>query len=275
MMALMGFGPLVSAAWLAEHLGEPDLRVVDCRWRLRQPGAGEREWLAGHIPGAAFLDLDSELSDPPGRRGRHPLPSAERFDAAARRAGISAATRVVAYDLDASGGAARLWWLLRHFGHEQAAVLDGGFAAWHGSLEGGDVRVEPGDFTARPRSGDTADADEIAAQLGDPSLVLLDARSAARYEGREEPVDTRAGHIPGALSLPVSDVAPGGSFMPAAGMRERLPDGELVAYCGSGVSACNLVLAAELAGRPARLYPGSWSEWCARGLPAAPRPSAE
>ncbi|MGZ4202223.1 MAG: sulfurtransferase, partial [Thermoleophilaceae bacterium] len=146
-------------------------------------------------------------------------------------------------------------------------VLDGGVAAWTGALEGGDVRAKPGDFTARPRSGDTADADEIAAQLGgDSSLVLLDARSAARYEGREEPVDTRAGHIPGALSLPVTDVAPGGSFMPAAGLRERLPDGELVAYCGSGVSACNLVLAAELAGRPARLYPGSWSEWCARGL---------
>jgi thiosulfate/3-mercaptopyruvate sulfurtransferase len=271
MMPLMSFGPLVSADWLAEHLGEPDLRVVDSRWRLRDPGAGEREWMHGHIPGAAFIDLDEELSDPPGERGRHPLPSPERFEAAARRAGISAATRVVAYDLDATGGAARLWWLLRHFGHEQAAVLDGGFAAWRGPLEQGEPRVEPGDFSARPREGDTADADEIAAQLGERSLVLLDARAAARFEGREEPVDTRAGHIPGALNLPLAEVAPGGRYLPAGG----LPEGELVAYCGSGVAACNLVLAAELAGRRARLYPGSWSEWCARGLPGEPRSSAD
>jgi len=271
MMALMSFGPLVSVDWLAEHLRDPDVRVVDCRWRLREPGAGEQEWQAGHIPGAAFLDLDSDLSEPPGPGGRHPLPAADRFQAAARRAGISASSRVVAYDRDSTGAAARLWWLLRHFGHEQAAVLDGGIAAWSDALEAGEAKVEPGDFTAQARSGDIAEADEIAARLGDESLVLLDARAAARFEGREEPVDTRAGHIPGALNLPLTEVAPHGIFKPAAG----LPDGELVAYCGSGVAACNLVLVAELAGRDARLYPGSWSEWSARALPGEPPSSAE
>jgi thiosulfate/3-mercaptopyruvate sulfurtransferase len=267
----MSFGPLVDADWLRAELGEPGLRVVDCRWKLGRPGAGRAAYLDGHIPGAAFLDLDEDLSDPPGERGRHPLPAPERFQAAARRAGVSSGSRVVAYDEDGTGGAARLWWLLRHFGHGAAAVLDGGLAEWRasgGPLEPGQAESAAGDFTLRERTDDTADAGEV--ERG--ALSLVDARAPDRYAGRSEPIDPVAGHIPGAANVPFAELAPGGRYLPAAQLRERLDraagDAELVAYCGSGVSACTVVLAAEVAGRPARLYPGSWSEWCARGGPA-------
>ena len=122
----MNFGPIVDVDWLRHELGQADLRLVDCRWKLGEPGAGRNAYAAGHIPGAAFLDLDSDLSDPPGPRGRHPLPDAERFERTARAAGVSNGSRVVAYDEAGEGGAARLWWLLRHFGHEAVAALDGG-----------------------------------------------------------------------------------------------------------------------------------------------------
>jgi thiosulfate/3-mercaptopyruvate sulfurtransferase len=272
-MARMGFGPLVDGAWLSVHLGDPDLRVVDCRWRLGQPGAGERDWEAGHIPGAAYLDVDRDLTSEPGDRGRHPLPSTEDFQAAARRAGISAGTRIVTYDEAGDGGAARLWWLLRHHGHAAVAVLDGGLAAWRasgGPLRPGPEQIEPGDFVAQPHEDDIVTADGIV----DGSFTLLDARAPARYAGLEEPIDPVAGHIPGARNTPFTELAPGGRYLRESELAERIPDGELVAYCGSGVTACTVVLAAELAGRDARLYPGSWSEWCARGL-AAGRSSAE
>jgi thiosulfate/3-mercaptopyruvate sulfurtransferase len=273
----MSFGPLVDVDWLRGELGQPRLRVVDCRWKLGQPGAGRAAYLEGHIPGAAFLDLDTDLSDPPGERGRHPLPARERFEAAARSAGISNDSRVVAYDEAGEGGAARLWWLLGHFGHDSAAVLDGGAAAWReagGELVAGGDDPRPGDFTAVEREGDTAAAEEIEAG----GLTLVDARAPERYAGRSEPIDPVAGHIPGAANAPFSQLAPSGRYLPARELRERLEragaaeGGELVAYCGSGVSACTLVLAAELAGLPARLYPGSWSEWCARGGPAETGP---
>ncbi|HKN93300.1 MAG TPA: sulfurtransferase [Thermoleophilaceae bacterium] len=266
----MSFGPIVDAGWLQRELGQPGLRVVDCRWKLGEPGAGRAAFVAGHIPGAAFLDLDTDLSDPPGPRGRHPLPDAERFERVARAAGISTGSRVVAYDEAGDGGAARLWWLLRHFGHEAVAVLDGGAAAWRaagGEMAPGDEHVDAGDFVAKPRADDTADAAEL--ERDPPPLV--DARAPERFAGRSEPIDPVAGHIPGAANLPSSELAPGGRYLPPAELRERLERAgagegrEIVAYCGSGVSACTVVLAAELAGLPARLYPGSWSEWCARG----------
>ncbi len=275
-MPVVKFGPLVDAAWLRAALGAADLRVVDCRWKLGDPGAGRTEYLAGHIPGAAFLDLDRDLSAPPGQRGRHPLPPAADFERAARAAGISAGSRVVAYDEAASGAAARLWWLLRHFGHDAAAVLDGGWGAWReagGELVAGDETPSPGDFSASERGGDTADWEEIERSLEARSLTLVDARARERYAGQTEPVDPVAGHIPGAGNAPVAELAPAGRYLPAGELRERLESaagggrGELVAYCGSGVSACTVVLAAELAGLDARLYPGSWSEWSARGLP--------
>jgi thiosulfate/3-mercaptopyruvate sulfurtransferase len=276
-------GPLVGTSWLRERLGDRGVIVVDCRFRLGEPGAGEKLWRAGHIPGAAFLDLDRELAAEPGACGRHPLPEPPAFEAAARRAGIGPETFVVAYDEDAEGGAARLWWLLRHFGHDRVAVLDGGLRAWReegGRLETGAGGPAPGPgrqgarpFVAQPREGDTRDAAQLAAP-GAGRRLLIDARAPERYRGELEPIDPVAGHIPGAVNMPFSELAPGGRFLPPDELRARFdaagaaPDHELVAYCGSGVSACVILLAAEAAGlEPGRLYPGSWSEWSGRGLP--------
>jgi thiosulfate/3-mercaptopyruvate sulfurtransferase len=280
--------PLVSASWLRERLGDPGLRVVDCRYRLGQPGAGEELWRGGHIPGAAFMDLDLDLAAKPGERGRHPLPEPERFEAAARRAGIGPDTLVIAYDEAAEGGAARLWWLLRHFGHERVSVLDGGLRGWReegGPLEAGAEQPQGAPeregaarapFVARPREGDTREAGELAAapSAAAAERVLLDARVPERFRGEVEPIDPVAGRIPGAANLPFAEIAPGGRFLEPDELRARFeaagaaPGRELVAYCGSGVTACVLLLAAELAGlEPARLYPGSWSEWSGRGLP--------
>jgi thiosulfate/3-mercaptopyruvate sulfurtransferase len=259
------FGPLVETAWLREHLGEPGLVVVDSRFVLGRPGEAEVAWRAGHVPGAPFLDVDRDLADEPGERGRHPLPEAGRFEAAARRAGIGTGSRVVAYDESGEGGAARLWWLLRHFGHDQVAVLNGGLRAWRaegGRLRPGEEHVEPGDFAARPRGGDTVGAEEI--QRDTPRL--LDARAPERFRGETEPIDAVAGHIPGARNVPFAEVAPQGRFLPAGRLAERIGGEAFVAYCGSGVTACTLVLAGELAGVEGRLYPGSWSEWSRRGL---------
>ena len=275
----MSFGPLVDPAWLLANLGEPGLAIVDCRWRLGDPGAGEPLYRTAHIPGAAFLDLDRDLAAPPSpAEGRHPLPDAARFAAAAGRAGIGDGVRVVAYDEGGESGAARLWWLLRHFGHADVAVLDGGLRAWRaagGSLARGEEdaahRPPPARFEPRPRAGDTAGADEIERRLGDPRLALVDARAPARYRGDEEPIDPVAGHIPGAGNAPVAELAPDGRFRPPDELRARLvaagaeAGGDLVVYCGSGVSACTAALAAEIAGLEARLFPGSWSAWAAGG----------
>jgi thiosulfate/3-mercaptopyruvate sulfurtransferase len=229
-------------------------QFVDCRWELGNPDRGRELYLAGHVPGASFLDLDADLSDlSVPDAGRHPLPSAERFAAAAGRAGIGERVFVVAYG--SLGGAERLWWLLRHFGHDDCAVLVGGLDAWGGPLRAGDEAIEAAAFTPRERGGDTIDAAEIARRLADPQLVLVDARSRARWRGEPNDVDSRPGRIPGAANAPWVDELP------------DLPAGELVAYCGSGVSACVTLHRAWLGGREGRLYPGSWSEWSQRGLP--------
>jgi thiosulfate/3-mercaptopyruvate sulfurtransferase len=272
--------PLVDVDWLRERLGAPGLVVVDCRFKLGEPGAGERDWLRGHIPGAPFLDVDRDLAAEPGDRGRHPLPEPAAFEAAARRAGIGGDSVVVAYDDAGEGGAVRLWWLLRHFGHERAAVLNGGLRAWReagGPLRAREEELEHGDFVARAREDDTAAAEELA--HGD--RLLFDARAPERFRGEVEPIDPVAGHIPGAVNVPFAEIAPQGHFPAPEELRVRLEaagagaDREVVAYCGSGVTACTLVLAAELAGlRPARLYPGSWSEWSGRGYPVARQESA-
>ena len=193
--------------------------------------------------------------------GRHPLPAAEAFAAAADRAGIGAGLFVVAYDHGGAGGAARLWWLLRHFGHDDVAVLRGGIDAWAGPLRGGAEEVEPAAFVIRERTGDTIDADELAARLGEPGLVVVDARAPERYRGDVEPIDPVAGRIPGAVNWPYAQA---GEVPPE--IREA---DEIVVYCGSGITACVTLLALSESGRPdARLYPGSWSDWCRRGLPA-------
>jgi thiosulfate/3-mercaptopyruvate sulfurtransferase len=229
-------------------------QFVDCRWELGEPARGRELYLAGHIPGASFLDVDEELSDlsVPGA-GRHPLPSVEAFAAAASRAGIGPGVLVVAYGT--MGGAERLWWLLRHFGHDGCGVLIGGLDAWGGPLAAGDEPIEPVEFVPRERPGDTVTADELARRLADPGLTLVDARPAFRWRGEPNPIDDPPGRIPGALSAPWSDPQP------------ELPGGELVAYCGSGVTACVVLHRASLHGREGKLYPGSWSEWSTRGLP--------
>jgi thiosulfate/3-mercaptopyruvate sulfurtransferase len=274
----VSFGPIVDTRWLREHLGEEGLAVVDCRWVLGEPGTGRRLWSWERIPGAAFLDVDGDLSAEPGPDGRHPLPEPTAFEEAARGAGIEAGSRVVAYDEAAEGGAARLWWLLRHFGHTAVAVLDGGMRAWReagGASEAGEASaardprgaLEQGEaggargaaFTTRPRSDDAVSAEELA------GLRLLDARTPERFRGEREPVDPVAGHIPGARNVPFAELVREGRFLPPAQLRERLGEEPFVAYCGSGITASNLVLAAAIAGVEARLYPGSWSEWIARG----------
>lgn len=240
-------------------------RFVDCRYDLERPERARERYLEAHIPGAAFLDLDRDLSDlsiPPEAGGRHPLPSAAAFAEAAGRAGIGAGVFVVAYDDGMTGGAARLWWLLRHFGHEDAAVLDGGLGAWLGPLASGEEEVERADFTPRERSGDTMETEEILRRLGEPGLVLVDARPADRYRGETAGLDPVAGRIPGALNVPYTLGV--GAQLP----REVLDAPEIVCYCGSGVTACVTLLALARAGRAdAKLYPGSWSEWSRKGLP--------
>jgi len=218
-------------------------RFVDVRWSLDDPDAGRRAYLEGHIPGAVFVDLERELSGPPGAGGRHPLPSTERFVEAMSHAGIGDGTFVVAYGT--LGGGERLWWLLRHHGHDACAVIDLG--AWRGPLVSGEETAERARFVSRPRGDDTIERDELAARLRE--LVVVDARSADRFRGEPSPLDPVPGHIPGALNAFWGDPLP------------ELPEGEVVAYCGSGVTACVVLHQLHLAGRDGRLYPGSWSEW--------------
>ena len=225
-------------------------QFVDCRWELGEPRRGRELYLAGHIPGASFLDVEGDLSSPPGPGGRHPLPSEEQFAEAAGRAGIGDGAFVVTYG--SMGGAERLWWLLRHFGHDDCAVLD--LAGWAGPLRSGEEEAMPAEFTPLPRTDDTIEAGELQDRLDE--VVLLDARVPERYRGEVEPIDPVAGHIPGALNAPWNEPLP------------DVPAGEVVAYCGSGITATVPIHRLALAGRDAKLYPGSWSEWSSRGLPA-------
>ncbi|MGH2866746.1 MAG: sulfurtransferase [Solirubrobacteraceae bacterium] len=264
--------PLVSAPRLADVLGEagePPV-LLDVRWDL---AAGARRDLfeQGHIPGAAFVDLDADLAGPPGAGGRHPLPSAARFEGAMRRAGVRAEGEVVVYDAATSTAAARAWWLLRYCGHASVSVLDGGLAAWTGRggrLETGPGSAAPegGDFIARPGAMPVLDSGGAAALA--VTGVLLDARAPERFRGETEPVDPVAGHIPGARNCPTTEnLDADGRFLAGGRLRDGFGVAGVVAgtaigaYCGSGVTAAHAVLALELAGFTAALYPGSWSEW--------------
>ena len=270
------FTTLISTADLAARLGAPEIVVVDLRHDLGQPDAwGEAQYQAGHVPGAVFAHLDRDLSAPKtGSNGRHPLPSPAVCAALFGRLGIGAGTQVVAYDQGSGAYASRLWWMLRWLGHDAAAVLDGGFDRW--TREGRSVTAEvpvrrSATFTARPVVT-PVDAAAVASALGGESMLLIDARAPERFRGEVEPLDPVAGHIPGAVNRPfVRNLGPEGTFKPAAELRAEFdallggkPPATVVHQCGSGVTACHNALAMEVAGLPgARLYPGSWSEWCA------------
>jgi thiosulfate/3-mercaptopyruvate sulfurtransferase len=280
--------PLIDVESLSRLLagGTPPV-LLDVRWRLGGP-PGVDSYREGHLPGAVYVDLDTDLAGPPGEGGRHPLPAAADFEAAMRRAGVSAGRLAVVYDDGDSTIAARAWWTLRYFGHDQVRVLDGGLRAWAAAgqpVTVAEPEIAPGDFTAAPGRLAVLEAEQAAALAR--SGVLLDARAGERYRGETEPVDPVAGHIPGALSAPtLGNVGPDGRFLPAAELRERfarlgVPVGRpgasgtaaVGAYCGSGVTASHEVLALELAGVPAGLYVGSWSGWTADpGHPVATGP---
>jgi thiosulfate/3-mercaptopyruvate sulfurtransferase len=276
--------PLLTVAELAGALElDPPPTVLDVRWRLGGP-PGIDTYRAGHLPGAVYMDLDTQLAGPPGVGGRHPMPAAADFAAAMRAAGVSADGLVVIYDDGDSTTAARAWWLLRYFGHDRVRVLDGGFRAWQSAGEAvstDEVTPVEGDFVASPGHMRLLDADEAAEVAR--SGILLDARAQARYRGDTEPVDAVAGHIPGALSAPTTEnVTADGFFRPAAELQARFGtlgvnpgDGNVGTYCGSGVTAAHEVLALELAGVQSALYVGSWSNWIAdpdRPVTTGPQP---
>jgi len=266
--------PLVSTAELAAHLDDPDWIVVDCRFDLMDPDAGRAAWQKGRIPGAYYADLDRDLASPvraDGRGGRHPLPDADALIRRCRSWGMHATSTVVAYDAAGNAFAARLWWLLRWLGHANAAVLDGGLTAWEAAghpLSSAATEPREGSFAGSAGAMPVIDADAVMAGLETGSLVLLDARAAERFSGKIEPLDARAGHVPGAANTPFQEsLATDKCFLPADELEAyyRAAIGgtaDVVAMCGSGVTACHTLLALEIAGMPgAALYVGSWSDW--------------
>ncbi len=266
----MTFGPLVDAGWLREHLADADVRVIDFRWYL-QGRDGRSEYQRGHIPGAVFVDLEAVTGS--HGAGRHPLPTSSQFEREMQKAGVSSSTRVVAYD-DAGGSvAARLWFLLGYFGHRAQAVLDGGLPVWSSPLETEAPGVVPGDFTSQPPDQSLVLDFEAVRKLRD--VPVVDARAGDRYRGEREPVDPKAGHIPGAVSAPFSEnLGADGRFKSAHELRaqyERLGAAEgAVFYCGSGVNATHHLIGMQIAGLPnARLYAGAWSDWSRRDAPVA------
>ena len=262
---------LVEPAELAALLEADEVPVLtDVRWTLGGP-PGLPEFEAAHLPGAQWVDLERQLSGPPGPGGRHPLPPTTAFQAAMRAIGVRADRLVVAYDAATSQAAARLWWLLTDAGHPSVRVLNGGLAAWQAEglpTESGPARSVPaGDFVARPGQRRQLTAEHIAAGLAEGTApALVDVRAPERFTGATEPIDPVAGHIPGAVNLPATgnhDAT--GRFLDPAAIRRRYAavgvDGDAVLYCGSGVTAAQSLLALESAGRTAAIYPGSWSDW--------------
>lgn len=275
-------GLLISTRELAARLHAGDEPLLwDVRWSAKGPPSLER-YEDGHLPGAAFVELDHDLAAPPGAAGRHPLPGTATFQATARRLGVRNGVAVVVYDQRDATVAARAWWMLRYFGHREVLVLDGGYDGWVAA--GGDTETGPpppvaaGDFDAVPGRMRLIEVDDVPAVAGRGRL--LDSRLTERYRGEVEPLDPVAGHIPGAISAPTFDNSlPDGRFRPAGELRQRFAAlgvadrAEVGAYCGSGVTAAHQVLALRLAGFDAGLYAGSWSEWIAdpsRGVATGP-----
>ena len=269
------YSELIDVADLQDLLGTADCRVIDCRFDLMQPEKGRTEYLAGHIPGAIHADLDQDLAGPVTQdSGRHPLPETNVFKATLERWGIGPGTQVVVYDYASGALAARLWWMLRWFGHSQVAVLNGGLKAWLSgdrSLETDVPEYPRSIFAEAPDADRVITTDELCATLGKGDVLrLVDARDRARFDGQTEPIDRVAGHVPGALNFPFSDnLKADGTWQSSETLRQAwvgllgsespLP---FSVMCGSGVTACHLVLAAVMAGFPEpRVYVGSWSEW--------------
>ena len=269
----MPFTTLISTAALAPHLDDPAWVIVDCRSKLDDETWGAREHKASHIPGAVYADLNADLSGPKsGTNGRHPLPDAAALARTFGRLGIASGVQVVAYDQDNGMWASRLWWLLRWLGHEAAAVLDGGFAKWIAEgrpTDRGDARPEAREFVAAPRADMVADIAAVAACVGSRDWRLVDARAPERYRGEVEPIDRTPGHIPGAVNHFFQTNVENGVLKTPEQLRASFAQtigstrmDHVICYCGSGVTACQNLLALEHAGlRGAKLYAGSWSEW--------------
>jgi thiosulfate/3-mercaptopyruvate sulfurtransferase len=268
--------PLISPEELLARLGDLSIRICDLRWWLVEPRRGRREYEAAHIPGAVFIDVESDVVGREGP-GRHPLPDPASFARRMQELGIGDETEVVAYDDSGGIVAARLWWMLDDLGHPAARVLDGGFSAWlaiDGPVTSEVSQPAPaGTLTLRPAWSRVIDRDSLTRRLLAGEVTVLDARAPERYRGDIEPVDPVPGHIPGAVSRPTSgSLAPGGRFLEATALRGRFDDlpGELVTQCGSGINACHTALAMRVAGQPdPLLYPGSYSDWSRAGMPIA------
>lgn len=279
---------LISAGTLGEELDATDLRVFDCRFSLADSEQGHRTYLEGHIPGAAYVHLDNDLSAPvTANTGRHPLPDKDILTGRLGELGIDADKRVVVYD-DASGAiAARMWWLLRWLGHDRVAVLDGGFKSWVANglgIRSGEERYPQTAFTSRPDDALWCSAGAVELELQQGHAILVDARDEARFQGKVEPLDKVAGHIPGSLNHPfIRNLGSDQCFLPRESLREafsalihpRQPQ-EVIHSCGSGVTACHNLLAMEHCGLSgSRLYVGSWSDWITDpGRPVARSPES-
>ena len=272
----MPYDSLISPATLLPHLGDDDWRIIDCRFSLAAPQAGYQEYLTNHIPGALYAHLDNDLSSPAGPgTGRHPLPRRASLQEKFSAWGIDSHTQVVAYDAGNGMMAARLWWLLRWMGHDAVALLDGGLARWQreGYLLSDELAVLTSRrFVPRDPLEHAISSEELLTRLEASNQLLIDVRAAERYSGEVEPLDRLAGHIPGALNVPLQkSLDDAGNFLPSAQLKMLYqqalgehPIEDVAIMCGSGVTACHTLLALHIAGLPgASLYAGSWSEWIA------------
>ncbi len=269
---MVGTSPIVSADWLQQHLDDPQVIIVDCRFSLMKPELGHQQYETGHIPGAYYLDLNRDLSSPVGEHGgRHPLPNVKDLAAKLSEMGITELTQVIVYDDSRFAFAARLWWLLRYLGHDRVAVLNGGFKHWQ-AVGHPVTTVKPnlkaGQFIPRLRAQWVVDIDAVKARKDSPNIALVDSREGERYRGEKEPIDPIAGHIPGAVNYPWQDVTDNNGFVRSkTEQHDRWSSlqsaDEILVYCGSGVTACVNLLSLAIAGiDTGKLYAGSWSDWC-------------
>ena len=288
MLELKPSYPIVSTQWLQANLDNPGVVIADCRFSLADPQLGRQQYEAGHIPGAYFFDLNQDLSSPPQRHGgRHPLPAIEHLATRLGQAGIQSADPraiVVAYDDSRFGFAARFWWLLQYLGHEQVVLLDGGFGAWKAAGCPIDTSIpaqQTAQFVPHLQTQMLVDIEDVRSRKDQPDVILIDSREGDRYRGEREPIDPIAGHIPGAVNYPWQEVTEmDGTLRPVGQQQQRWEAicalrtgqqqasagssyGEIMVYCGSGVTACVNLLSLQVAGiRGAKLYAGSWSDWC-------------